>query len=84
MPPKGTEVCGDLRQSVADNSRRQGVDRSDADVVAATDRESHPVTFETAVGTQYDIGCGVIRIGIHRVRTVEIGRGWKANVASGE
>ena len=57
----------------ADDQMAKGVDRRDADLVAAADRERQAVPFEPAVGLEDDVGRRVVRIGVHRVGAV-VGR----------
>ena len=82
--PVGTEVGGDaLERTTGDKQPGQGLDRLHAQIVAAADGEGQTMALQAVarVGVQGDIGGGIIRRRVHRIRAVHApGRG-KANIA---
>jgi hypothetical protein len=81
MSPEPAHIFRDPTQIEPDDQMFHRPDGRAANLVAAPDRESQAVAFETrAVGSQDDIGRRIIRIGVHGVRTIQALRGWKAHV----
>ena len=71
-PPERRHVGGDVGEREPDNQRLQGLDGGDADLVAAPAGEGQAVPLQAFVtGMQGDVGGGVIRAFVHRVRAVE-------------
>lgn len=70
--PDGSGRGHELLQRQADDEVFVGLDRGADDVVAATDGEGGTVPRQSRVGVEDDIGGGVVRIGVHRVGTVEL------------
>jgi len=63
------------------DQRRERLDRSAAELVAAADREGQAVTGESgAVGVENAVGDGIIRSGVHCIGAVELARCRKADV----
>ncbi len=79
-PPEAGEVGGDVVQPLADDQVTKGLDRRGADFVPAPDREREPVSLDAGVGTQDDVGGGVIRIDMDRVRARKRARGREAQI----
>ena len=61
---------------------RQRVDRGDLHVVAAADGEDETVAVEpvAGVGADDDVRRGIVRVGVHRVRSVQVARGREPDV----
>lgn len=82
QPVEGAEITGHTVHPAPDDIGSEGPDRGGDDVVAAADREAEAVPRQVAgrIRTEYDIGGGVVGVGIHGVRAVELLRGRKADV----
>ena len=80
--PQSSEVCDELVDGRADDVGRERVDGGDADLRAPADREREPVAGEAAriVRLERDVGGGVVRIGVHRVRARAAARRREPNV----
>ncbi len=76
------EVAEDLVDAAADDERCQRVDRGGLQVVAAARREGQGVALEsvTGVGAQHRVRRGVVRLGVHGVRAVEVLGGGEPDV----
>ena len=61
------EVRDHVLEAPADDERRERVDRRDAHLVAAADREGEPVAFEPPSVWRIDVGRRVVGIRVHRV-----------------
>ena len=84
LVPKGAEVFGQRFQRPPLHVMFESMDRGDADFITAPVGERDTITSQSlwTIGFQDDVGGRVIRIDIHRVRTVKRCRRWKANIAS--
>ncbi len=81
VAPETAHVGAYRVQAQAFHQVPQGLDRGAADFVAAADGEGEPVAFEPGlVGLQDHVGRGIVRIGIHRVRAVQLAGGRKTQV----
>ncbi len=81
-PPQSSEVCHELLDVRSDDVGEEGVDRGDAHLGAAADCERQAVAFETlrVIRFEGDVGRGVVRIGVHRVRARATPGGGKPDV----
>ena len=78
---ESAEVIGDVMHGAADNVRAEGLDRGDDDIVATADREAQRVSGQAGgVGGEDRVRGGVVRIGVHRIRTVVVERGREPDV----
>ena len=84
VPPELAEVRGDGGERTSDDQRRERADGGNNDLIPSTNGEGEPVALMRAVGFENDVGGGVIGIGIHRVRSIELARGGKADVSDDE
>ena len=83
--PEAAQIGTDLLQGAAHHEVLQGVHRGDADLGAAPQGEGDAVAFQSClVGVQDDVRGRVIGVGVHGVRSVQVGGGGKADVAYGE
>ncbi|MNX80155.1 hypothetical protein D3C86_1118060 [compost metagenome] len=81
MPPIFAGVLGNGGKIGADHQMTHRFDGHAADVIAAADGEGQPVAFETRlIGIENDISRRIIRVGVHRIRTVETLGGRKTQV----
>ena len=80
MAPEPTGVFGNPAQLQAEDAAFQRLDRGHHDFIATANGEGQAMPFKIAVGAQNDIGGRVIGIGIHRIGTIERGRGGEAQV----
>ena len=79
--PQTSEVRDELLDGRADDVRRKGLDRGDADLGASADREGQAVPREPGiVGLERDVRGRVVGIGVHRVRAGAAPRGREAHV----
>src|SRR5262249_5719607 len=79
-PMEAGEVGGDLLEVAADGEERQGVGCGADELVAPADGEAEPVTGDTRVALQNDVGGRVVGIGVHGVRAGQRARGGRADV----
>ena len=81
-PPQPSEVCDELLDRRPDHVRRERLDRGDADLGAAADREREPVPRQAAriVGLEGDVGRRIVGIRVHRIRPGTAPRGREADV----
>ena len=78
---KRAHVGGDVLHVEPDHEVPHRTNSRAADLVAAADGEGQPVAFEPGrVRRQDDVGGRIVRIGIHRIRPVEMLRGREAQV----
>ena len=81
MPPELSGMREDIAKFGADDQMFHGIDRRAADFIAAADRKRQPVARKAVrIGIESDVGRRVIRIGVHRVRTIQAQRGGEAQV----
>ena len=81
VPPEAPHVGGDPIQVQADDEMPHRLDGAAAQVVAAPDGEGQAVALQARpVRLEDDVGGRVIRIGIHRVGAVQVGRRGEAHV----
>lgn len=82
MPPKPSHVGSELFKRVPDDQMPQRFDGLHAQIVASSNCERQAVPFQACgvIGLQHDVRRRVIRVWVHRVRTIETARGGEANV----
>ena len=80
--PESSEVCDHVLDGRADHVRHQGLDRRDADLRSAPDREGEAVPRDAGrmVGFERDVRRRVVRVGVHGVRAGAAERRRKTDV----
>ena len=84
MAPEPPHVLAYPVEVEPDHQVPHGLDRGDADLVAAPDGKGQAVALMRAVGFQYHIGGRIVRVGVHRVRTIERVRRREPQVVRGK
>src|SRR5207302_5467634 len=82
MPPEGMHITSERLQGTSDHEWGQRPDGCDANLVPAPDSKGQSMPFQShgMVGLQNHIGCGVIRIVIHRIRSSKGPRRRETNI----
>src|SRR6266568_2789468 len=82
MPPEGMHITSERLQGTSDHEWGQRPDGCDANLVPAPDSKGQTVPFQACgmVCLQNHIGCGVIRIVIHSIRSSEGPRRRETNI----
>src|SRR6266545_2050179 len=83
--PEGAHIGRERLKRLADDQVFERLDRCDAQLIAAADREGQAVAFEPirAIGFKHNIGGRVIWVAIHGIGAVEQARCGEADVACG-
>ncbi len=81
--PEGCHVRGDVLDSSPDDVMGEKMHGGHAELGPAADGEGEAMTGQAVrvVGFEDDVGGRVVGIDVHRIRPIEISRGWKADVA---
>ena len=84
--PEGAHIGPDFLQGLPDDKRFPGFDGGGTELVAASDREGEPVSFQAGrvVRQQLDIGRGVVGVRVHCIGAGEALRGRDSNVPDGQ
>ena len=84
MAPERSHVGGELVERPAENERLHGPGGCDYDLGPAAQREGQALAAFPRIRLQLDVRGGVVRVGIHRVRTREVLRRREADIANAE
>ncbi len=81
MAPELAGCGADNVEIDADHQMAHRKNSLTADVIAATDSKGEAMAFQSLViRIEDNIGCRVIRVRVHRVRTVQTLRSWEAKI----